>query len=128
MKISLVAAVDEQMGIGKDNRLLCHLPADLKLFKQITLGHPVIMGRKKSRPRKPANGTGTCRSSPSQRGPGIAHKSMEAFVSAIAVEGDRHLRAMASTVPLTATPRIGERLVVVPDESIDRHRVGRTMS
>ena len=45
-KISLIAAVDENNGLGKDNQLLCHLPADLKHFKQITTGKPVIMGRK----------------------------------------------------------------------------------
>jgi len=32
--------------IGKGNELLWHIPEDLKRFKQITLGHPVIMGRK----------------------------------------------------------------------------------
>ncbi|ARG98540.1 dihydrofolate reductase [Legionella micdadei] len=45
-KISLIAAVDEQNGLGKDNELLCHLPADLQHFKSITMGKPVIMGRK----------------------------------------------------------------------------------
>ncbi|KTC75295.1 dihydrofolate reductase FolA [Legionella birminghamensis] len=45
-KISLIAAVDENNGLGKDNQLLCHLPADLKFFKQTTLGKPIIMGRK----------------------------------------------------------------------------------
>ena len=45
-KISLIAAVDENWGLGKDNQLLCHLPADLKHFKDITLGKPIIMGRK----------------------------------------------------------------------------------
>ena len=44
--ISLIAAVDENQGLGKCNQLLCHLPADLKHFKQLTLGKPVIMGRK----------------------------------------------------------------------------------
>lgn len=44
--ISLIAAVDENRGLGKDNHLLCHLPADLKHFKQLTLGKPIIMGRK----------------------------------------------------------------------------------
>lgn len=42
--ISLIAALDEQYGLGKDNRLLCHLPADLKHFKTLTLGKPIIMG------------------------------------------------------------------------------------
>lgn len=44
--ISLIAAVDEQGGLGRHNQLLCHLPADLEHFKAITLGKPVIMGRK----------------------------------------------------------------------------------
>jgi len=44
--ISLIAAIDENRGLGKDNKLLCHLPADLKYFKTLTLGKPVIMGRK----------------------------------------------------------------------------------
>ncbi|MFA5960587.1 MAG: dihydrofolate reductase [Tatlockia sp.] len=44
--IRLVAAIDEQYGLGKDNALLCHLPADLQHFKNITLGKPIIMGRK----------------------------------------------------------------------------------
>ncbi|KTC64900.1 dihydrofolate reductase FolA (plasmid) [Legionella adelaidensis] len=44
--ISLIAALDEKRGIGKNNQLLCHLPADLKHFKNITMGKPIIMGRK----------------------------------------------------------------------------------
>ena len=43
--LELVVAVDEQGGIGKNNQLLWHLPADLKHFKEITTGHPIIMGR-----------------------------------------------------------------------------------
>lgn len=44
--ISLIAAIDAQNGLGKNNQLLCHLPADLKRFKELTLGKPIIMGRK----------------------------------------------------------------------------------
>jgi dihydrofolate reductase len=44
--VSLIAAMDEAFGIGKDGQLLCHLPGDLQQFKAITLGKPVIMGRK----------------------------------------------------------------------------------
>ena len=44
--IHLTVAVDAQGGIGKDNHLLCHLSADLKRFKKLTMGHPIIMGRK----------------------------------------------------------------------------------
>jgi len=46
MNLSLIAAVDEHMGIGKANQLLCYLPKDLARFKQITMGKPIIMGRK----------------------------------------------------------------------------------
>jgi len=46
MKIALVVVVDENNGIGKNNKLLCHLPADLKRFKELTVGHSIIMGRK----------------------------------------------------------------------------------
>ncbi|MBS3992955.1 MAG: dihydrofolate reductase [Bacteroidetes bacterium] len=44
--ITIIAAIDQQNGIGKNNQLLCHLPADLKHFKQLTTGHCIIMGRK----------------------------------------------------------------------------------
>ena len=44
--ISLIAVIDENRGLGKENQLLCHLPADLRHFKELTLGKPVIMGRK----------------------------------------------------------------------------------
>ncbi len=44
--ISIIAAVDENSGLGHDNQLLCYLPADLKHFKKITMGKPIIMGRK----------------------------------------------------------------------------------
>jgi len=44
--ISLIAAVSENSVIGKDNQLPWHLPTDMKYFKNITWGMPVIMGRK----------------------------------------------------------------------------------
>jgi dihydrofolate reductase len=43
--ISIIVAIAENFAIGKDNQLLLHLPDDLKRFKKITIGHPVIMGR-----------------------------------------------------------------------------------
>ena len=43
-KISLIAAIGKNREIGKDNQLLWHIPEDLKRFKEITAGHPVIMG------------------------------------------------------------------------------------
>lgn len=43
--ITLIAAIDEHNGLGKGNQLLCHLPADLKFFKEMTMGKPILMGR-----------------------------------------------------------------------------------
>ena len=44
--ISLVVAVAQNRAIGKDTHLLCHLPEDMRHFREVTLGRPVIMGRK----------------------------------------------------------------------------------
>lgn len=43
---TIVVAMGEKNEIGFENQLLWHLPTDLKHFKDITSGHPVIMGRK----------------------------------------------------------------------------------
>jgi len=45
MIISVIAALGKNNEIGKGNDLLCRLPSDLKHFKEITLGHTIIMGR-----------------------------------------------------------------------------------
>ncbi|WP_449536640.1 dihydrofolate reductase [Ferdinandcohnia sp. Marseille-Q9671] len=44
--ISLLLAMDKNQLIGKDNDLPWRLPADLAYFKRVTMGHPIIMGRK----------------------------------------------------------------------------------
>lgn len=46
MEIVLVAAIGENGEMGRNNELLWHLPGDLPRFKKITLGSPIIMGRK----------------------------------------------------------------------------------
>ena len=46
MIISLIAAMDRNRLIGADNGMPWHLPADFKHFKAVTMGKPVIMGRK----------------------------------------------------------------------------------
>lgn len=46
MVISLIAAMDRNRVIGKDNALPWRMPADLKRFRELTRGKPVIMGRK----------------------------------------------------------------------------------
>ena len=46
MILSIIVAVADNNIIGKDNRLIWHIPADLKYFKSLTMGAPIIMGRK----------------------------------------------------------------------------------
>jgi dihydrofolate reductase len=46
LPLCLIAALAENRVIGRDNQLPWHLPADLKHFKAMTLGKPIIMGRK----------------------------------------------------------------------------------
>jgi len=46
MKISLIVALSSNRVIGLDNKMPWHLSADLKKFKLITMGYPIIMGRK----------------------------------------------------------------------------------
>ncbi|MCU0804372.1 MAG: dihydrofolate reductase [Burkholderiales bacterium] len=45
-RLVLLAALDRNRAIGRDNALPWHLPDDLKRFKRLTLGHPVVMGRR----------------------------------------------------------------------------------
>lgn len=46
MSIEIVVAISNNYAIGKDNKLLWHIPEDLQRFKRITDGHSVLMGRK----------------------------------------------------------------------------------
>ena len=56
--ISIIVAVSDDWGIGKDNELLWHIPEDLRRFKRLTLGKCIIMGKKtwESLPNKPLAG------------------------------------------------------------------------
>ena len=44
--LSIIVAIANNNVIGKDNKLIWHLPEDLKRFKALTTGHTIIMGRK----------------------------------------------------------------------------------
>ena len=43
--VTIIAAIGQNNELGKGNDLIWHLPADLKRFKKVTTGHPIIMGR-----------------------------------------------------------------------------------
>ena len=44
--VSIIAALGRDRAIGYENDLISRIPADLKRFKELTMGHPIIMGRK----------------------------------------------------------------------------------
>ena len=46
MSVSIIAAIGKNRELGRDNKLLWHIPEDFKRFKFLTSGHTVIMGRK----------------------------------------------------------------------------------
>ncbi len=46
MKLSMIAALDRNRGIGRGNGMPWHLPDDFRHFKALTLGKPILMGRK----------------------------------------------------------------------------------
>jgi dihydrofolate reductase len=56
--ISIIVAVSKDLGIGKNNELLWHLPEDMKRFKKLTMGNTVIMGKRtwESLPKRPLPG------------------------------------------------------------------------
>ncbi len=56
--LSIIVAIDQNNAIGRNNDLLCHLPDDLKHFKAVTTGCPVLMGENTyySLPKRPLPG------------------------------------------------------------------------
>ena len=56
--ISIIVAISDDLGIGRDNDLLWHIPEDLKRFKRLTMGKCIIMGKKtwESLPKRPLPG------------------------------------------------------------------------
>lgn len=56
--IHAIVAIASDGAIGRQGDLLCYLPADMKHFKEVTMGHSIIMGRKtfESFPRRPLPG------------------------------------------------------------------------
>ncbi len=46
-RISIMAAITDERGLGKDNDLLVKIPEDFVRMKALTMGHPIVMGRKR---------------------------------------------------------------------------------
>lgn len=89
--ISAIAAIAENRALGKDNKLLFHIPEDMKRFKELTTGHVVIMGRKTyesiGRPLKNrTNIVVTRRSTPEVEGITVKHSIEEAIEYAKTIE------------------------------------------
>ena len=90
--LSIIAAISEDNAIGKGGELLCHLPNDLRHFKQITLGSAVIMGSATylSLPRRPLpkrqNIVITSRQDAVFEGADVAHSIEEALQMVSEVE------------------------------------------
>lgn len=57
-EVNMIVASGKDGAIGRGGDLIWHLPGDLKRFKSLTMGHPIIMGRKtwESLPKKPLPG------------------------------------------------------------------------
>lgn len=46
VKVNIIAAIDNNRAIGYQNKLLFHIDEDMKHFKQLTMGHTIVMGRR----------------------------------------------------------------------------------
>ena len=103
--MNAIVAVAENGGIGKDNRLLFRISADLKHFKELTSGHTVIMGRKTLQSLPGGRGLPNRRNIVITRDPGftaeraeVVHSVEEALAladdDAFVIGGDSIYRAM----------------------------------
>jgi dihydrofolate reductase len=91
-KLVLVCALDRACAIGRHGALPWHLPDDLKRFKKITLGHPMLMGR------KTAEALG--RALPGRRNFVLTHSGRVPFEGMEAVASIEEARALAGDASL----------------------------
>jgi len=111
--LTLVVAIDAQRGIGVDNKLPWHLPEDLAHFKRVTLGHPIIMGRKtfdsigRPLPKR--------RNIVVTRNPDWRHEGVDAVTSlaeAIALVGDEPTSIIGGAQVFTESMALADRMIV----------------
>ena len=86
--IHAIVAVASDGAIGRQGELLCYLPADMKHFKEVTMGHSIVMGRKtfESFPRRPLPGRQniviTCNGEWQYPGVTVVHSLQDAIAAA----------------------------------------------
>src|ERR1700688_558975 len=123
--ISIVAAMGRNREIGKGNQLLWHIPGDLKRFKQLTMGHPVIMGRKTfesivSKLGKPLPGRTNIVISRdknwSYKGAVIAHSLEEAFSKASNTDSEEVFIGGGSQIYEQALPHVDRLYLTLIDD------------
>jgi len=109
MTISIIAALSDNGVIGKENDLPWRLPADMKHFKEVTMGKPVIMGRKtfESIGKKPLHGRKniilTTRTGYKADGAHVVHSLEAAFEAA--GDAEEVMVAGGSSIYKEALPR-----------------------
>ena len=112
-QLTLVVAIDAQRGIGVDNKLPWHLPEDLAHFKRVTLGQPIIMGRKTfDSIGRPLPGR---RNIVVTRNAGWRHDGVDAVTSlqaALALVKDEPASIIGGAQIFSASMDIAERMIV----------------
>jgi dihydrofolate reductase len=120
-QITLVVAMDAQRGIGVDNKLPWHLPEDLAHFKRVTLGHPIIMGRKTfdsiGRPLPKRRNIVVTRNA------GWQHEGVDVALSlqdAIALVGDEPASIIGGAQIFTESMALADRMIVTEIDHVFR--------
>jgi dihydrofolate reductase len=112
-RLTLVVAIDAQRGIGIDNKLPWHLPEDLAHFKRVTLGQPIIMGRKTfDSIGRPLPGR---RNIVVTRNGDWRHEGVEAAASleaALALVGEEPASIIGGAQIFASSMRIADRMIV----------------
>ena len=111
--LTLVVAIDANHGIGIDNKLPWHLPEDLAHFKRVTLGRPIVMGRKTfDSIGRPLPGR---RNIVITRNSAWSHPGVETALSlgaAVALLGDEHASIIGGAQIFGAAVAIADQMIV----------------
>lgn len=124
-EIAIIAAISTNMVIGRDNKIPWHISEDLIRFKALTIGHPIIMGRKtfesigKPLPKR-ANIVITRDKDYSAPGINVAHSIDEAIETARAKEGSEEIFIIGGGQIYNQSMNLADRLyLTVVDEEIE---------